>query len=132
MTQNEKFVLDFLKMIEQRKSSAELQDFYHLEVEQTEFPNALTKNKIFRSLNGLKDASEKGKKILSKEEYEVKNILSVRDTVILECVWHGTLAISIGNIPIGGQMTAYFAQIFEFKDGKIFRQRNYDCFEPFS
>jgi hypothetical protein len=132
MTQNEKFVLDFLKMLEQRNSSTELQDFYHLEVEQIEFPNALTKNKIFRSLNDLKDASEKGKKILSKEVYEVKNLLSVRDTVILECVWHGTLTISIGNIPIGGQMTAYFAQIFEFKDGKIFRQRNYDCFEPLS
>jgi hypothetical protein len=132
MTQNEKLVIDFLKMLEQRKSSTELLDFYHLEVEQTEFPNALTKNKTFRSLKELRDASEKGKQVLSKELYEVKNLLSVRDTVIIECVWHGILALPIGNIPIGGQMTAYFAQIFEFKDGKIFRQRNYDCFEPIS
>ena len=29
------------------------------------------------------------------------------------------------------EMTAHFAQIFECKDGKIYRQRNYDCFEPF-
>ncbi|MCB9307325.1 MAG: nuclear transport factor 2 family protein, partial [Lewinellaceae bacterium] len=62
---------------------------------------------------------------------EVKNLLSVGDTVVLECIWRGTLAIPIGNIPAGGQMTAYFAQVFEFRDGKIYRQRNYDCFEPF-
>lgn len=42
--------------------------------------------------------------------------------MILECIWQGTLAISPGNIPEGGQMVAHFAQIFEFKDGKIFRQ----------
>ena len=131
MTTNEKLVLDFLKMLEQRNSSSELLDFYHPEVEQTEFPNTITKNKTIRSLEELIYASEKGKKVLLKEEYEVRSLISVADTVILECVWHGTLAIPIGKIPAGGQMTAYFAQIFEFKDGKIFRQRNYDCFDPF-
>jgi len=44
----------------------------------------------------------------------------------------GTLAIFIGNLPAGGEMTAYFAQLFESRDGKIYRQRNYDCFEPFN
>lgn len=29
-------------------------------------------------------------------------------------------------------MVAHYAQFFEFKDGKIFRQRNYDYFEPFA
>ena len=132
MTQNEKLVLDFLKMLELRKSSDEFQKFYHSDVEQTEFPNAITRNTTTRTLNDLKESSEKGRKILTKEKYEVKNILSVGDTVILECIFRGTLAIPIGNIAVGEQMTAHFVQIFEFKDGKIFRQRNYDCFEPFS
>lgn len=132
MTSNEKTVLDYLKMLEQRKTSIELENFYHPEVEQVEFPNAVTKTTTMRSLNDLKDASEKGSKLLTKEEYEVKHIFSIDNTVVLECIWRGTLAIPLGNIPIGGQMIAHFAQIFEFKDGKIFRQRNYDCFEPFT
>lgn len=131
MTAQEKTVLDFLKMLEQRTSPAELIDFYHPEIEQTEYPNAVTKNTARRTLNDLKTTSEKGSNLLSEEKYEVKNLLSVGDTVVLECIWRGTLAIPVGNIPAGGQMTAYFAQVFEFRDGKIYRQRNYDCFEPF-
>ena len=131
MTQNEHLVVDFLKMLEQRKTSDELEQFYHPDVQQTEFPNAITKNTTTRTLNDLKEGSEKGNKILRKEEYTVKNLLAIGETVVLECIWRGTLAVPIGNIPAGGEMTAHFAQIFEFRDGKIFKQRNYDCFEPF-
>lgn len=132
MTKNEQIVLDFLNMLEQRKSSEELKDFYHADVEQTEFPNTITKNTTVRTLRDLQEAAEKGSMLLTKEEYGVKNLLSFDNTVVLECTWRGTLAIAIGNIPAGGQMTAHFAQVFEFKDDKIFKQRNYDCFEPFS
>ena len=131
MTTNEQTVTNFLKMLEQRNSAEELSGFYHPDVEQIEYPNAVTKNTTMRSLAELKIASEKGKQVLTKEEFEVKSLHTAGDTVILECIWKGTLAIGIGNIPPGGQMLAHFAQFFEFKDGKIFRQRNYDCFEPF-
>ncbi|SHI87083.1 nuclear transport factor 2 family protein [Pseudozobellia thermophila] len=132
ITANEKTVIEFLKMLENRKSSNELDRFYHPEAQQIEFPNALTKQTTTRSLQELKEASEKGAKILSKESYEIKNLLPSGHTVVLECVWRGTLAVPVGAIKAGGQMVAYFAQVFEFKEGKIFRQRNYDCFEPFS
>ena len=131
MTDNEKTVLAFLKMMEERKSSDELNQFYHPETEQVEYPNAVTKNTAFRKLQDLKDGSDRGRKIMTKEEYEVKKLYTVGDTVILEAVWKATIAIPIGTIPAGGQMVAYFAQFFDFKDGKIYRQRNYDCFEPF-
>lgn len=132
LTSNEEIVIGFIKMVEQRKSSEELNNYYHPEVEQIEYPNAVTKNIAVRTLDDLKTGSDRGKKVMSKEEYDIKNIYSIGDTVILECVWKGTLAIPIGNQPVDGQITAYFAQIFEFKEGKIYRQRNYDCFEPFS
>jgi len=128
---NEKVVREFLKMVEERKSSDDLEKFYHPDVEQKEFPNAIVSATAVRNLNDLKAGSDRGRKIMIKEEYEIKNLFSRGDTVILEAVWKGTLAVPIGNIPAGGQMTAYFAQFFEFKEGKIFRQRNYDCFEPF-
>lgn len=132
ITENEKIVVEFLKTMESRCSSDELDKFYHPDCEQTEFPNAIVKNTIRRNLMDLKNGSEKGRQIMSKEEYEIKNLYSFDNVVILEAIWKGTLSIPIGTIEPGGQMTAYFAQFFEFKDGKIYRQRNYDCFEPFT
>jgi len=121
----------FIKTLEHRSSAEEVLQFYHPDIRQTEFPNTLTKNRTVRKLNDLKEAAENGKKVLLKEEYEVINSYCFENTVILEAVWTGTLAVAMGNTPAGGQMKAYFAQFYEFKDGKIIKQRNYDCFEPF-
>jgi len=51
--------------------------------------------------------------------------------VAIELEWIGVLAIPIASIPAGGEMRAHFAIFLEFRDGKIVRQRNYDCFVPF-
>ena len=123
--------LDFIKAVENRSSGAELWHFYHPDIEQTEYPNTFVKNTVVRKLNDLYEASQRGKKVLQKEEFKVIHSYAQGDTVIIEAVWKGTLAIPVGNTPAGGEMTAYFAQFFEFRDGKIYRQRNYDCFEPF-
>ena len=128
----EEIAIDFINTVQNRTSSEQLMDFYHPDIEHIEFPNALAKNKIIRNLEDLKVSSEKGKQVLQKEEYEILKSYSFNDTVILEVIWTGTLAIPLGNVPVGGQMKAYFAQFFEFKDDKIIRQRNYDCFEPFN
>ena len=47
------------------------------------------------------------------------------DTVILEVVWIGTLALSIGTLDPGSEMRAQFAMFLDFRDGRIVRQRNY-------
>lgn len=124
--------LEFIETLQNRTSAEELLRFYHPDIEQIEFPNTLTKNKAVRSLQDLKEASERGKKVLQKETYEVTKSYVLGNTVILEAIWIGTLAIPLGNIPVGGEMKAYFAQFYEFEDGQIIRQRNYDCFEPVS
>lgn len=132
MPNNEQIVKDFLNTLAQRTSSQELSHYYHPNVQQTEYPNALTKHLTTRNLQQLIEGAEKGRQVLTKETYDIQNLMSSGDTVVLECIWIGTLAIPLSSIPAGGQMKAYFAQVFEFKDGKIFRQRNYDCFEPFA
>lgn len=132
LTENENTVVAFLKMMEERKSASDLEKFYHPEIEQSEYPNAITKNTAVRNLADLKAASEKGQKFLLNETYEIKQLFSSGNVVILEAVWKGTPSVAVGALPVRGQITAYFAQIFEFKDGKIYRQRNYDCFEPFN
>lgn len=123
---------EFIKTLQSRNSAEEIIRFYHKDIEQVEYPNAVTKNKAIRNLEDLKQAAERGKKVMQKEEYEIIKSYTFEQTVIIEALWTGTLAIPIGNIPAGGQMKAYFAQFYEFMDGKIIRQRNYDCFEPFN
>lgn len=123
--------LQFIHTLQNRTSADELLPFYHPDIEQIEFPNAITPTTAIRNLNDLKAASERGQKILKKEEYEVTKSYVLENTVIIEVIWTGTLAISIGSIPVGGQMKANFAQFYDFKDGLIIRQRNYDCFQPF-
>lgn len=132
LTENEQLVVDFLKMVEERKSAEELDRFYHPEVQQIEYPNSIVKNTVIRSLEDLKAGSERGKSILTKEEYEIIQLHSSGNVVILEAIWTGTLAVAIGNLPVGGKITAHFAQFFEFRDGRILKQRNYDCFDPFT
>lgn len=127
----ENIAKNFIYTLQHRNKAEDLLAFYHPEVEQTEFPNALTPQTVVRKLSDLKAGAERGKQVLQKEEYEVLRSFTMDNCVIIEAVWTGTLAIPIGNTPIGGQMKAYFAQFYEFKDGKIIRQRNYDCFEPF-
>jgi FMN-dependent NADH-azoreductase len=123
---------EFIKTLQNRNSADEIIQFYHEDIEQIEFPNTVTKNKAIRNLEDLKLASERGKKVMQKEELEIIKSYTFGNTVIIEALWIGTLAVPIGNIPIGGQMKAYFAQFYEFKNGKIIKQRNYDCFEPFN
>ncbi len=132
LTENENIVVEFLKMLEEQRSAKELDKFYHPEAEQIEYPNAILKNMAVRNLDEIKESFEKGLKVLSKQQIEIQKLHSCGDTVILEANWKGTISVPIGSIPVGGQMVAYFAQIYQFKDGKIYRQRNYDCFEPFN
>lgn len=87
--------------------------------------------KVIRSISDLKAAAAKGQKLLTKENYEIRKLYLTGETVIMEAGWTRTPAIPLGSISAGGELKAYFVQIFEFKAGRIYRQRNYDCFEPF-
>ena len=123
--------IDFIRTLENRQSADELIPFYHPDIEQVEYPNSLVKSTALRNLDKLLEGAQKGKMVLQKEEYDIQKIYSFGNTVILEATWTGTLAIPLGNLPVGGKMKAHFAQFYEFKDDKIIRQRNYDCFEAF-
>lgn len=124
-------VEEFLKTLETRTDFEELIPFYHPDVEQIEYPNLLTTVKTCRSLDDLRNAAEKGKGVLQSEKYEIINKYTSESVVIVEVVWRGVLDIPIGKLKPGDTMKAYFAQFYEFKDGRIIRQRNYDCFEHF-
>lgn len=123
---------DFLKSIENRTLDLNIQKFYHPDVVQVEYPNALTKVVTKRQIKMIEEGIASGRRVLEKESYELIKYYEIDDIVIIEVIWKGILAVPIGSLKIGDEMKAYFAQIYEFKDDRIYRQRNYDCFEPFT
>ena len=122
---------NYLKAIEEGKTADELAIYYCESVEQIEYPNRLLPNGAKRNLNDLKEASLKGKNVIINQHYDIQKSYVIGSTVILEIIWTATIAVPIEQTPSGGQMKAYFAQFIEFENGKIVRQRTYDCFEPF-
>ena len=68
--------------------------------------------------------------LMESQRYDVHNAIESGDTVALEVGWSCVLAISVSSLPAGSEMHAHFAVFLDFRDGKIARQRNYDCFDP--
>ena len=124
-------VKKYLAAIEEGATGDALAAFYAPEVVQEEFPNRLVPNGARRDLAALLEAAERGQKVLRAQRYEILNAIENGNTVVLEVRWTGTLAVPVSSIPVGGDMRARFAVFIELRDGKIVRQRNYDCFEPF-
>jgi len=118
----------YLSAIEAR---TDLSPYFCPDVVQQEFPNALVRNGAERDLAALLEGSEKGKRVLHSETYEIVNSLEDGERLALEVIWTGTLAVPIGSLAVGATMKAHFGVFLTFRDGRIARQHNYDCFDPF-
>jgi ketosteroid isomerase-like protein len=81
-------------------------------------------------LKAALEGAEHGKKTMGSQIYKIMHEMADGDRVAMEVEWAGNLAVPFGSIPAGGQLKAYFAVFLEFREGKIVRQRNYDCFKP--
>jgi len=123
-------VKQYLSAIESGASFEEVQRYLAPDVVQTEFPNRLVPNGAIRRLPELAAAAASGRKVVSSQRYEIRNVVSVGEHVALEVRWAGTLAVPFGTIPAGGTMTASFGVFFVVRDGRIQTQNNYDCFDP--
>ena len=122
----------YLQDIEAGKTGEELAIHFDADVVQEEFPNALSPQYVKRNLKAILEGAERGKQVLSGQRYEVQTAIASGEQVALEVSWTGTLAVPVVNLAAGDEMKANFAVFLEFRDGKIIRQRNYDCFEPFT
>lgn len=121
----------YLAALESGATGEALREFFTDDVVQEEFPNRLMPNGARRDLAAVMEASERGKKVTTSQRWEVLNAVASGDQVALEFAWSAMLAVPVGSIPAGGEMRGRFATFLEFRDGRIARQRSYDCFEPF-
>ena len=128
---NLEVVRAFFAAIQGGGDPSALADFYSEDVVQEEFPNAFLPRGARRDLQALSEAAARGRKVMASQTLEILNSVASGDTVVVEAAWTGTLAVAIdARTPAGSVMRARFAQVFEFRDGKIVAQRNYDCFYP--
>jgi ketosteroid isomerase-like protein len=95
-----------------------------------QLPNRIYPKGLRANVSQAAEAFEKGRKILSRQTYEITNQSATGNIVALEVLWTGTLAIPFGTLAAGSQMRCHSAIFIEFRDGKIVAQRNYDCFDP--
>jgi len=121
----------FVNSVEAGVPPASIEAFYHPDIVQEEYPNLLLPNGAVRRFDDLRAANEKARSILRSQRFEIINAVRSGDHVALESLWTATFSVAIGALPAAAPMRARFAQFFEFRDGLIWRLRNYDCFDPF-
>ena len=121
----------YLRAIEQGEDFERLVAFYTSDVVQHEYPNQLVAQGAERGLPELRQAAAQGRQVVASQRYEIRNALASGDWVALEVTWSAVLKVPVGTIPVGGQMRANFGVFLQFRHGKIARQHNYDCFDPF-
>ena len=120
----------YLEALESGADGKALADFFTADVVQEEFPNRLSPIGAHRDLSTLLEAARQGKKVMRAQRFEIRNSIVDGDNVALEVFWSGLLAVPVDTLPADSEMRAHISVWLEFRDGKIARQHNYDCFDP--
>jgi ketosteroid isomerase-like protein len=129
-TDNLAIARKYFEALENFAEGGTLAEFFTKDVVQEEYPNRLSPIGAHRDLAALLDAAKKGKRVLRAQRFDVLNSIVEGDNVALEVFWSGYLAVPVDTLPADSEMRAHFSVWLEFRDGKICKQRNYDCFDP--
>ncbi|MFL5466563.1 MAG: nuclear transport factor 2 family protein [Gemmatimonadaceae bacterium] len=120
----------YLEALESGADGGALAEYFTKDAVQEEFPNRLSPIGVHRDLKAILDAARKGKQRVRAQKFEILNSVCDGDNVALEVFWSGLLAVPVDTLPADSEMRAHFSIFLEFRDGKICRQHNYDCFDP--
>lgn len=122
----------YLRLLEAFETRPEAYaEILHPEIQQTEYPNAINPAVAERQWPEMQQGMVAGKQLLQGQQFRVCRHFERDQTLIVEAHWQGTVAQARPPFQAGQVLQAWFCMIFEFKEGLIWRQRNYDCFERF-
>ena len=96
---------------------AALADFFAPDVVHEELSNRLAPEGARQRLDGILESAERGQKVVSAQQYQVRIETASGERVAMEVVWTGTLAVPLASLPAGGTMRAHFAVFLDFRDG---------------
>ena len=100
----------------------------HPEVENLEHPNKLLPAGQRYDLAAMRAAGERGRAVLASQRFEIRSIIVEGNRAAMQIAWSGTLKVAAGAMPAGHVLRAQVCSIIEIRDGKIWRQEQYDCF----
>lgn len=127
----ERRVRAFIAALEAGAIGDDLASFYHPDVVLDEYPNRLNPAGARRGLPEILEGAEAGQRLMARQMFEIVTVTEAGDRVAVELNWTGELAMPMGMLKAGDQVTARIAQVIEFEDERIIRQRTYDCFDQF-
>jgi ketosteroid isomerase-like protein len=120
-------VTAYLRAVEAHQLD-EVARWLHPDIEVIEHPNKISPAGKTYDAKALREAGERGAKLMASERYEIRSMIVDGDRAAVLIDWTGTLGVAAGPMPIGHQMRAQICSIIEIRDGKIWRQEQYDCF----
>jgi ketosteroid isomerase-like protein len=120
-------VTAYIRAIESMQPDA-AEPYMHPEMENLEHPNKVTPAGKRYDVAALRQAGERGRALMASQRYEIRSMIVEGDRAAVQILWSGTLKIAAGPLPAGHVMRAEICSIIELRDGKVWRQEQYDCF----
>jgi ketosteroid isomerase-like protein len=130
MDSAEKIVRGYYAAIAAGPDTVDWDRWFAPDVIQEEFPNRLLPSGARRDLAGMRAAAERGRALLSQQEFRILEIVASGERVVVEAEWRGVVGRDAGPFTAGTELRTRYAQVIELRDGKIAGMRNYDCFYP--
>lgn len=107
-------------------------DVLHPEMQYVEYPNAVNPGVRQANLEQMMQAAAAGKALLAQQQFSIVRCHDAGETLIVEARWAGRIGTARSGFQPGQSLEAYLCMVFEFSDGRIRRQSNYDCYVPFA
>ncbi|HZJ66680.1 MAG TPA: nuclear transport factor 2 family protein [Kofleriaceae bacterium] len=119
-------VTAYIRAIEAMSDEAER--YMHPDIENVEHPNKLLPAGRRYDLAALREAGARGRAVMASQRYEIRQMIVDGDRAAVQFSWSGTLSVPYGPLPAGHVMDAEICSIIELRDGKVWRQEQYDCY----
>jgi ketosteroid isomerase-like protein len=127
MASTREVVTAYIRAVEAQQTEA-VEELLHPDVVNIEHPNKVTPNGRRYDLAEMRAAGERGRKLMASQRFEIRHMIVEGDRAAVQIAWSGTLAVAAGPLPAGHVMQAHICSIIELRDGKVWRQEQYDCF----
>jgi ketosteroid isomerase-like protein len=129
-TQIAELARQYVAAFERGAGGEEVARFFTPDVVIEEMPNRIGAHGNTYGLDRVLQGATEVKKVYVRQNYTIKSLLVDGTHVALELDWVGLTAVPIANIPVGTELRNHIALFLDFRDGRIAKQRNYECFEP--